>query len=348
MKKQVNILIALIIIILLSSVELSFEANSNKITIATSLNVLKNIVKRIGGSRVEAFSIIPSNVDPHEFTLTPEIIMQASSVDLIVIDGHVEWEYELVEQVARNKGVDPGKIVINLMDYKENMTILDIPPDMGVSGKNYHGYWILPENVLTIARIICERLSQLDPDGRQYYNENLKGLSEEISTLNRLIENLRFKSKGRNAILGFLSEQYMAYLFNLNITVILSLEEGISPTPRSIYRAYEALRGGGLIIISDVSANMPVYNKIIELSKQTKSPIVEVKIIGDFDYTLMMMYNIGKIEATISEINIIEDASEGGLNNLIIIAISIPSIIALIEFIQIHKLRGKIYGYSKS
>ncbi|MEM2185120.1 MAG: metal ABC transporter substrate-binding protein [Candidatus Methanomethylicia archaeon] len=346
---KVNIMIVLTIMMLISNIMKSnSEGDLGKIRVATSLGILKSIVKRIGGDRVEVFSILPSNVEPHQFTLTPQIINQVLNVDLIIIDGHMEWEYKLIEQLAMHKDVNLENVVINLIEYKDNMTILDIPQEMGLSGKNYHGYWILPENIMVIAEVICGKLSQIDPEGKSYYHENLKNLLEDASKIKGLIEELKAKISGKNVVLGFLSEQYIAYLFNLKITAILSLEEGVPTKPGSINRAYNALQSGGLIIISDISSKMPVYNAIIEISKETGSPIIEVIMMRDMDYTLMMTYNIGKIDGVLSITIIRDQQSEYGLNTITITVIGMLAVVSTIEFLQIYKFRRKIYGYSKS
>lgn len=347
--KKISLMIVLTMIVLVPNIiQSNIEGNLGKIMVATSLGVIKNIVKRIGGSRVEVFSIIPSNIEPHQFTLTPQIISQVLNSNLIIIDGHFEWEYKLIEQIAKDKGANLENTIINLIEYKDYMIILDVPPEMGLSGKNYHGYWILPENIITIAKIVCEKLSQIDLEGKSYYYENLQNLLEDISKIKRLIEELKTKINGKNVVLGFLSEQYIAYLFNLKIAAILSLEEGIPPTPGNINKAYSALQNGGLIIVSDISSKMPVYNAIIEISKETGSPVIEVMIMGDMDYTLMMAYNIGKIDGIVSTATTMNPQNEYELNIIIMTVLSVLTIISLIEFIYIHKLRRKIYVYNKS
>ncbi|MEM3393989.1 MAG: hypothetical protein QXY79_02980, partial [Candidatus Methanomethylicia archaeon] len=64
--------------------------------------------------------------------------------------------------------------------------------------------------------------------------------------------------------------------------------------------------------------------------------------------TLMMTYNIGKIDGVLSITIIRDQQSEYGLNTITITVIGMLAVVSTIEFLQIYKFRRKIYGYSKS
>lgn len=347
--KLMKVIVAIIII---TSILIPHNAicRGNKIIIATSIEILKSIVEEIGGIRVEVFSITSSDIELHQFTLTPQVILQTLTADLIIIDGHVDWEYKLIEQVSIVKKVNPKDISINLMDYKGNLTILDIPSEIGISGKNYHGYWILPENVISIAKIIHGKLIQLDPNWKEYYDENLRRLMNRISVLNEEISRIKTKFYGRKVVLGFLAEQYVAHLFGLEIAAILSLEEGLSLKPITIEKAYRAIKSGCLIIVSDVSSKMPVYNVLRELSKEAGVQIIEVIIVNvKLDYISTMMYNIGKLEKA----NLNSTLNNDFFNQYILLRTSIATtlifgFIVAFELIYINRLRRKIINeYNK-
>ena len=332
---------AILLLIMISTlITFNVEGYLEKIKIAVSIGVLKYIVEEIGGIRVEVFSIVPPNIEPHQFTITPQVLYQASTAKLIVIDGHMDWEIKLVEQVAKAKGVKQNDISINLMDYKNNMTILEIPSWTGVSGRNYHGYWILPENIIVIAEAIKNKLSEIDPEGREYYEENFAKLKEEINILNKEIMSLKRKISGVKTVLAFLAEQYIAYIFGLEVASILTIEEGTSPTPKTMEAAYNTLKEGGIILVSDVSSKMPVYNTIQELSKQTGAPIIEVMITMEMGYTSIMMYNIGIINGMLLNRSIKYTSTQANQEVTWIIT-AMLGITVTIESAYIYKIRRR-------
>jgi ABC-type Zn uptake system ZnuABC Zn-binding protein ZnuA len=339
MRKDIHTIIMLIMIATLMT--FNVEGSLGKIKIAVSIGVLKNIVEEIGGNRVEVFSIVPPNVEPHTFTITPQVIYQASTARLIVIDGHMDWEMKLVEQVANAKGMKQSDISINLMDYADKMTILEIPSWTGVSGRNYHGYWILPENVMVMAEAIKNKLSEIDPEGVGYYEENFAKLRGEIDALKREIMNLRGKTSGVKAVLAFLAEQYVAYMFGLEIASILTIEEGGSPTPKTMETAYNTLKEGGIIIASDVSSKMPVYNTVQELSKQTGAPIIEVMITMERGYIPITMYNIGVISGMLLNRSIKHTSTQTSQEIPWVITVMLGITVA-IESAYIYKIRRRM------
>ncbi|MEM2584206.1 MAG: zinc ABC transporter substrate-binding protein [Thermoproteota archaeon] len=125
-----------------------FTQQVGGVRILVTMNILKLLVSPIVGDRGEVVSIVPEGVEPHSFTLNPSVILAALNSDLIVITGHMEWERELVERVAEEKGVSPDSISINLLELvKNNGTILKINGE-----ENVHGFWLLPDNAVLIAK----------------------------------------------------------------------------------------------------------------------------------------------------------------------------------------------------
>ncbi|MBO3831956.1 MAG: zinc ABC transporter substrate-binding protein, partial [Candidatus Brockarchaeota archaeon] len=108
-----------------------------KTRIVVTMDILRPIVSSVTGSAGEVYSIVPGDAEPHGFTLTPSIVRNASSADLIIITGHMEWEEDLVKRVAEERGVETGSIMLNLLDLVErNGTILELE-----GGRNVHGFW---------------------------------------------------------------------------------------------------------------------------------------------------------------------------------------------------------------
>jgi len=142
-------IVAILAIIVLVSLDLSIRVsaqNKDKIRIAVSIDILKPIVSEIVGDLGEVYSIVPEEAEPHSFTLTPDIIKKASDSDLIVITGHMEWEKKLVKQVAETKNAQPDLISIDLLSLA-GIKILEINGE-----RNIHGFWLLPDNAVIIAR----------------------------------------------------------------------------------------------------------------------------------------------------------------------------------------------------
>lgn len=295
-------LLGFIILILLSSLSsLQFiNADLQPIKIAVSLGVFVPVVRDIGGTFVNVFSIVPPGVEPHEFTLTPGVIQNASSANLIIIDGHIEWENQLLNAVAQAKGQKIDAFSLNLMNYISNMTILEMPPGSGMTGKNVHGYWLLPSNMRIIAELIYDKLVEMDPAHSDYYTSNLNIFLTRLSLLENKLMEVKDKLSGKPVVLGFLEEDYIAYAMGLKVVTVLSAGENPNANPNALSLAEQVLsKEHGIIMVSDVAVQMPLYNTAIQLSKQTGAPLVTVITTINEDYVSAMMYNIGEVDGVI-------------------------------------------------
>jgi len=61
--------------------------NGGPLTIVASTTIVEDLVHQVGGQRIKLSSIVPWNADPHTFALTPSDIRKASEADLLVLVG---------------------------------------------------------------------------------------------------------------------------------------------------------------------------------------------------------------------------------------------------------------------
>ncbi len=314
----------------------SANADSQQIKVAVSLGVFIPVVRDIGGTFVNVFSIVPPGVEPHEFVVSPGTIQEVSSANLIIIDGHIEWENQLLNSVAQAKGQSLNTFSLNLMNYTSNMTILDMPSGSGMSGKNFHGYWLLPDNMKIIAKLIYNKLVSMDPVHSDYYTSNYNVFLNRLSLLENKLKDIKSKLSGRPVVLGFLEEDYIAYSMGLNVVAVLSAGENPNANPNALSLAESILsKEKGIIMISDVAAQMPLYNTAVQLSKQTGAPLIKVITTIDEDYVSAMMYNIGEVEGVINTEVI---ASQSTIDPLLFLLLG-SIVVITVETFYIFRLR---------
>lgn len=315
------------------------KADSQPIRIAVSLGVFVPVVRDIGGTFVSVFSIVPPGVEPHEFALTPGVIQNVSSANLIIIDGHIEWENQLLNAVAQAKGQNIDTFSLNLMNYISNMTILDMPSGSGMTGKNLHGYWLLPSNMKIIAKLIYDKLIKIDPAHSDYYDSNLKIFLDRLSLLENKLTEIKNEFNGKPVVLGFLEEDYIAYALGLKVVAVLSAGESPSANPNALSLAEQVLsKEQGIIMISDVAAQMPLYNTAVQLSRQTGAPLIKVITTINEDYVSAMMYNIGEIDGAINSVKV-NSQSQTMFDPVFLLVIGLI-IVIVVEAFYIFRLRG--------
>lgn len=270
--------------------------SNGPVRVAVSIEMLKTIISPILSGVGEVYSIISGEVEPHSFTLTPEVIENASKADLIVITGHTEWEEDLIRRIAEAKGVSADQISINLLELSE-IRILDLNGE-----RNLHGFWLLPENALIIAREVKERISKIRPDLSQKAAENYEEFEERVVSLKNFLNALssKYNMRGRSVAIGFYAEQYVAEAAGLRVSSVL-IGEGETLRPETMRNIYEGLKSGEYtcIIVSDVALLMENVGRALEeISEKTGCSVAYVLTVssnGLESYDAVMYYNAGQI-----------------------------------------------------
>ena len=157
----------------------------DKLNIVTTTTPLASIAEAVGGNLVSVTSIGSGDEDPHFIAAKPSFMMKAKKADLWIRIGlELEIGYEgLILQGSRNPRIQintPGHL-----DASEGIMKLEVPTariDRSMGDVHPMGnphYWLDPYNGRIIARNICNRLKQLDPQHAADYDANLGVLSFE-------------------------------------------------------------------------------------------------------------------------------------------------------------------------
>lgn len=311
----------------------------NKIRVAVTIGILKPIVYSIMGSLGEVYSIVPEEAEPHGFTLTPSVVTDALNSDLIIVTGHMEWEEELVKQVAERKGVPPGSISLNLL----NLTGIKILEFEGE--RNIHGFWLLPDNAVIIAEALTNRLSELRPEYSGEFSSKFRIFEEQVSSLKSFLNRLseKYGSSGRKVVICFYAEQYVAESIGLETgAVLVGEEEAIRP--ESLSRVYNGLRSGeyACIVASDTALWMSgVQNTLQQISGETGCSIAYVSVVatnGLEKYDEVMYYNAGQVYSALLS----EHRSASSGFDVYLIAILVALLIIIVETVLLVKVRMRI------
>ncbi|MDW8034061.1 MAG: zinc ABC transporter substrate-binding protein [Nitrososphaerota archaeon] len=290
--------ISIFILIIGTYINVVLAQQTDEIRIIVTIDVLRLLVSPIVGDKGEVASIIPEGIEPHGFTISPSIIRAVLNSDLIVITGHMEWEKDLVETIAEEKGISPDSISINLLELvKESGVILKINGE-----DNVHGFWLFPDNAILIAESLKDALSRIRPEYSSDFSSNFALFKSRVSSLNGFFKRLseKYGSSNSKVVIGFYAEQYIVESLGLKVGDVLIGEEEVI-RPESLSRIYEKLRTGeySCIIVSDTALLMSnVENTLKQISMDTGCSIAYVSVVsssGSENYDSIMYYNAGQV-----------------------------------------------------
>jgi ABC-type Zn uptake system ZnuABC Zn-binding protein ZnuA len=275
------------------------NAEAAKIRVAVSYGMIAAPVEDVGRGVIELVELLPPNVEPHEYSLAPGLISEATRADILVISGHLSWELNLAQQVALSKGTTEKNVTIDLVhDFPDKIRWLTLPNETGV---NLHGFWYLPENYLVIAEAVKERLEALRPEYAQTLEQNyqdivirMAGLTARISEISNDLGQYNHK-----VLITFPEEQYLVAPFSLEVgeSLVGSSEEVTLSASRmqSIVTDLET-RKYTLIVTSDLTQLMGIFESAKQISSEAGVPIVVLTAIPSPSFDSLLMYNGGALE----------------------------------------------------
>lgn len=171
-----TVIIALSFLSLISSCgEQSGKTNTNdKLKTVSTINIINDIVKSIGGEKIETVSICGVGVDPHTYHPKPSDPRLVAESDIVFINGLglEHWMEEMIKSAGGNKKVVTATAGIQPMTDEK-----------GFGDPDPHA-WFNVELVKTYARNIADALSETDPENRDYYSKNLSDYLSKLEMLN--------------------------------------------------------------------------------------------------------------------------------------------------------------------
>lgn len=151
-------------------------AAAEPLRVFTTVTDLASLAKEVGGEEVDVASMARGREDAHFLEARPSFIKELSRTDLFVQVGmEMEVGYvPLLLQNARNRRVLPGNP--GFLDASSAITPLDVPEgtvDRSMGDVHPYGnphYLLDPVNGLEVARRIADRLAQLRPEKKPYFD----------------------------------------------------------------------------------------------------------------------------------------------------------------------------------
>ncbi len=146
----------------------------------------KALADIIGGESVSVFSATTARQDPHHIQARPSLIAKLRRADVLICSGaelEAGW-LPLLLRRARNPRVLPGQPG-HLMAARQ-VDLLEAPEKLDRSEGDVHAagnphLHLNPHNLLTVAKVLNERLAHIDADNAEGYRSRLKAFEQSWS-----------------------------------------------------------------------------------------------------------------------------------------------------------------------
>lgn len=149
---------------------------ADKIPVVASFSILGDLVRMVGGDRVNVSPLVGPNEDAHEFEPKPADAKSIVQSKLFVVNG-LGFEH-WAQKLAKSANYKGATVVASTGVKARTMASED-----GKGVETDPHAWQNPENVVLYVRNIATGLAKLDPEGAASYKANSEAYVKELQTL---------------------------------------------------------------------------------------------------------------------------------------------------------------------
>lgn len=258
-----------------------------KIKIVTTLPNFAFLARQIGGENVEVKSLLGTSFDPHFIDAKPSYVTLLAKADLLISNGlelEVAYLPLLIDQAsnAKIRPGQPGSLVLGNF-----VPVIDVPQvrisrDMGdVHPYGNPHFYLSPDAVTTMAKIIAEHLTTLDASHSEIYQSNLQNfLVKWKSSIQNWEKN--FASLGQVRLIAYhKSLNYLVGWLDWNLVDTIEPKPGVPASSSRLSQLIETSQNQSIDVILLESWYPPKDAKF--LSEKSGVPYVRIDGLTD-DY----------------------------------------------------------------
>ena len=197
---------------------------------------LASLAREVAGDKATVVALAKGYQDPHFVDPKPSFILEASRADLLIVVGRemeIGWLPPLINS-SRNAKIQPGGN--GYLDASANVRILEIPTGqitraMGdVHSQGNPHYWLDPANGRRIAQTIKDKLVQISPADRAYFEQRYADFDKRLATAEARWDAMMAPYKGRKIVTYHRSWPNFMERFGLDVMGYVEPKPGIPPT----------------------------------------------------------------------------------------------------------------------
>ncbi len=220
--------------------------SKTKPLVVTTVAPITNIVSNIAGDRLQVKGIIPEGSDSHTFEPRPSDAELLGVANLIITNGlRLESPTEKLANSSKPKDTKIYALGNNTIVEKEWAFDFSFPKEKG--DPNPH-LWVNPKYAMAYAKLAAKQLTELDPDGKDYYETNLKNYLKRLEDLDRATRALvaSIPEKNRKLLTYHDSWAYWAREYGFEVIGAIQPSDFNEPSAKDIAKLVDQVRKAGV------------------------------------------------------------------------------------------------------
>ena len=210
------------------------ETNGDKLQVVSSFTIITDMVREVGGDKVEVHNLVPTGTDPHEYEPLPEDIKKATDADILFYNGmNLEggeegWFFKMIDSVGQDKSK-----VYSLTERVEPMYLRD----EATREEEVNPYsFIDPVVGIHMVEDMRDAFIEVDPDNKEYYEERASNYLNRLKEIEKEYEERLGALPEENKILvtSECAFQYMLNRYDMGEACIWKVDTEENGSPEQI------------------------------------------------------------------------------------------------------------------
>lgn len=146
--------------------------------VITSISPLADLIKQVGGDKIQVVNLVPAGTDPHDYEPKPEAVRQVAASKLFIANGVGQELY--LDKLIKNAGNSSLRTIV----LSEGLPIIGEGPN---NPGNPH-LWLNVKNAQFYVEKIQRALTEAYPEDKDIYAKNAAAYIRQLKELDLWIE----------------------------------------------------------------------------------------------------------------------------------------------------------------
>lgn len=256
---------------------------SEELEVFVSVPPQKWLCEQLGADKLSIHLLIAKGQEPHAFEPSPRQI-QALATSSVFFTVGMEFEKEIVRRLQS------GAPHLQTIDTSINIHKIPIEGSEHAHGKEEildPHIWLSPPNLKSMAMVMADALSSMDPGNSELYLQNLKTVKHLLDKLDEELTKDLAAYKGASFFVFHPAFGYFAHRYHLQQVAVET--GGKSPTPKQLFRLIAKAKADAVKVIfvqpqfdprSAQSIATAIGGKVVSLDPLAENSVENMRIMA--------------------------------------------------------------------
>lgn len=278
------------------------------LSVVASFYPMADFARKVGGERVEVYTLVPAGAEPHDWEPSPADIVRLEKAQVFVYSGAgmEHWAEDVVSSLG-NKSLVVVEASRGIALHADADHEDEAEADGSDTGDGDPHVWLDPENAKAQMAVIRDGLIQADPDGKGVYDANYEKYALELDALDaEFREGLKDLAR-RDIVVAHAAYGYLCDAYDLQQVAIEGLSPDSEPSPARVAEIIDFARAHDVRVIFFESLVNPKIAESIAAQVGARTDVLsplegltDDEAAAGEDYFSVMRKNLAALKAALS------------------------------------------------